>query len=74
MKCERCGKPAVYTVIRIHLCESCHTAYLADNVSEQRPPLEVARCYSRTDEGNMDFGKMAKIFENLPCKNIEEDS
>ena len=41
---------------------------------EQRPPLEAAKCYSRVAEGDMDFGKLAKIVEDLPCKGIDEDT
>ena len=38
---------------------------------EQQSPLEATKCYSCVDEGDMDFGKLAKIFEDLPCKNID---
>ena len=42
-------------------------AYLARNGCDPLPPLETTKCYNCVDEGDMDFGKLAEIIENLPC-------
>ena len=71
MTCKFCGKPAEYDA---PIFGDCEVDYTTCEHCRRVTPLETTKCYNRVDEGDMDFGKLAKIFEDLPCKDVEEDT